>query len=73
MRVACDIESIDFEFENKSGHLIECNGVKVTCSRCDHETEAAGTSERSIRYCFARLREECPNGEDNYYYDSDED
>jgi len=42
-------------------------GVEVTCDRCGHSEEAYGTSESSILSCVARLRENCPNGEKNFY------
>lgn len=46
-------------------------GVRVTCPRCDHSTEAFGTSARSVRRCLARMREECPLDEENYYVTDD--
>jgi hypothetical protein len=39
----------------------------VTCSECGHEVEAYGTSGASIRSCLARMREECPEEEFNFY------
>lgn len=70
MKVPCDVEEIDME-----GDYTTVAGVQVTCSRCDHVTEAYGTSGRSVRSCLARLREECPEGESNFYEanGSDED
>ena len=63
MRVECEIDYIDLE--NDNGYEVE--GVSATCSRCDHSTESYGTSDASIRRCLVLLREECPNGEENYY------
>lgn len=62
MRVECESEEIEME-----GDYATVPGTRVTCSRCDHATEAFGTSDRSVRACLAMLREECPNGESNYY------
>ncbi len=62
-RVKCSVEEADLK--NETGQDIP--GVIVTCERCDHFTESYGTTERSIKRCLALLREECPNGEENYY------
>ena len=40
---------------------------RPTCSRCGHATEAYGTDDPSGRRCLVALREECPNGESNFY------
>jgi hypothetical protein len=63
MRVACGIEEV--ELENDDGRPID--GVRATCNRCDHETESFGTSSVSVRRCLVLMREECPNGENNWY------
>jgi len=63
MKVHCEVEEV--ELDNDSGR--EVPGVRVTCSRCGHSTESFGTAEPSVRRCYALLREECPNGEHNYY------
>lgn len=47
-------------------------GVMVSCSRCKQFYEADGTSDRSVRRCLAMLREDCPNGERNWYADDGE-
>lgn len=65
MRVTCDIE--ESLLENESGQEVE--GITARCSRCDHETESFGTSERSVKRCLVLMREECPNGEENFYTD----
>lgn len=62
MRVECAIEETLLE-----GDYAEVEGVTATCSRCDHETESFGTSDASIKRCLVLLREECPNGEQNFY------
>jgi hypothetical protein len=65
MKVECTIE--DAEVENESGRTIP--GVTATCPRCDHQTQAYGTSDRSVKRCLMAMREECPNGEENFYVD----
>lgn len=47
-------------------------GVQVECGRCGHVEEAFGTSESSILSCAARLRENCPRGEKNFYVTDDD-
>ncbi len=43
------------------------DGVQVTCDRCGHWVESAGTESGSIRRCGLLLRESCPRGENNFY------
>lgn len=62
MRVPCDIDEIDLD-----GDYGTVDSVMATCSRCDHSTEAFGTSDASIRRCLVMMREECPWGEANFY------
>jgi len=63
MKVECEVAEVDLE--NEDGK--EVLGVCVTCSRCDHQTHSFGTGEASVKRCLVLLREECPNGENNYY------
>lgn len=63
MKVDCEVEETELEGENGR----DIAGVCVTCSRCGHETESYGTGLASIRRCLVLLREECPNGESNFY------
>ena len=65
-RVEAVIEEVELEGDNG---LVD--GVQATCTRCDHVTESFGTSSSSVRRCLALLREECPEGENNYYYADD--
>ena len=53
------------------GNLIP--GVAVCCTRCGHEVKVAGETSRSVRRGCAMLREECPEGEENYYHDPEGD
>ena len=62
-RVECDVEFTDLE--NDKGLMVP--GITVTCTRCDHQVECFGTSARSVKRCFMLLKEECPEGQENYY------
>lgn len=62
-RVACEVA--ETELEGDHGRPVP--GVCATCTRCGHETESYGTSERSVTRCLVVMREECPEGESNYY------
>lgn len=57
--------------ENESGYEVTCTYAE--CSKCGQETMSFGDSDESVTRCLAMLREECPRGENNFYYDSDED
>ncbi len=63
-----DVETAETTIENESGR--EQEGITVTCMRCDHSVEVYGTSDASVRRGCATLREECPNGEENYYQEN---
>lgn len=65
-KVECEIETV--ELEGDHGMV---DGVKATCSKCGHTTESFGTSDRSVRRCLVLMREECPEGEENYYFADD--
>ena len=65
-----EVEIVEIELENDNG--IPIDSVEATCSRCDHTTESYGTGDASRRRCLALLREECPEGESNFYVDADE-
>lgn len=57
--------------------LVECvqlpgdhtlvDGLCATCARCEHAVEVFGRSGRSVRRALVMLREECPEGESNFY------
>jgi len=68
-RIECAVEEIEMESE-LTGRLQD--GVRVTCKRCGHFVEVFGTSERSIKRGLVTLREECPEGEENFYVDEDD-
>jgi hypothetical protein len=70
MRVKCEVEEVELDGDHGT-----VPGVCLTCGECDHKVEVFGTSGRSIRRGLVMLREECPNGEENYYTadGSDED
>lgn len=62
-RIPCEVATTTRE--NESGYEVEA--ICATCLRCDHETEAFGTSDASIRRALAKMRDECPKGERNWY------
>lgn len=62
-KVDCEVEEV--YLENDYGNDVD--GVRVKCGRCGHEVDSFGTSSASIRRCLVLLREECPEGEANYY------
>lgn len=41
--------------------------VRAICSKCGHETMSFGDSDSSVLRCLALMREECPEGENNFY------
>lgn len=67
-KVACEVSYQ--QVKNEKGIMVD--GVKLTCSRCAHETWSYGTSERSIRRCLALMGEQCPEGENNFYVSEDD-
>lgn len=42
-------------------------GVEVTCDRCGHSEESAGTHDGSLKRCAFLHRESCPRNENNFY------
>jgi len=68
MRVKCAVEEVELE-DDYGGPVA---GVCATCSRCNHEASAYGTGEASVKRALVMLREECPEGESNFYVDDDE-
>ena len=66
-RISCSM--LETTLENEDGR--EQDGILATCRECGHETESFGTGDRSRRRCLVLMREECPNGEENYYVDED--
>jgi hypothetical protein len=66
--VECEVE--ECEIENGEGRDVP--GVRAICGECRHECEAFGTGEKSVRRALAMLRDECPQGESNFYVDENE-
>lgn len=62
MKVRCEVEEDDIEEGGK-----ELPGVRVTCGRCSATAESFGTEEKSVKRCLVLLRENCSNGESNFY------
>lgn len=65
-KVECAVEEIELD-----GDFGTVPSVRVTCGRCDHETESYGTGAASVRRCLVLMREECPQCEENFYYADD--
>jgi len=61
--VKCDVEYT--QLENDYGR--EIDGVVVTCEDCGHSEESFGHGEASVKRCLALMRENCPEGCDNFY------
>jgi hypothetical protein len=66
VKVSCETDEVELE-----GDYGMVPSVRARCSRCGHETESFGNSERSIERCLALMREECPAGERNFYVAED--
>lgn len=62
MRVECAVDEIELD-----GDYGTVAGLCVTCGRCGHSVEVFGTSDRSVRAGLVMLREQCPEGESNFY------
>lgn len=69
-RVECEIVEGDVEDEQGGPPRL---GVSATCSRCEHVTQSYGVGEGSRKRCLVLMREECPEGETNFYVDTEED
>ena len=63
-RVECSVDYCDRSFD-------EPPYVVATCSRCGHETKSFGHREASVIRALALLREECPEGQENFYVTDD--
>lgn len=63
MRVEVEVTQIEMQGDNSD----DVPGVCVSCSRCGHEVEVFGTSDKSVKRGCVMLREECPEGEENFY------
>lgn len=57
-RVECTVEEITDDGKK---------AVRATCSQCEHVTTSFGTAGNSVKRCLALMREECPEGEANFY------
>jgi hypothetical protein len=62
MRVTVSVSEEDLD-----GDYGTVPGICLSCSRCGHQVEVFGTEEASRGRGAIMLREECPNGENNYY------
>jgi hypothetical protein len=68
MKVTAEINEIELDGDYDD----TITSVEAKCSRCGHCTESYGTEEASIKRCLVLLREECPNGENNFYMSNQE-
>ena len=69
-RIPVEIEEVS-DIEDEDGR--EREGVRATCTECDHVTESFGTGPGSKKRCLALMKEECPNGSGkNWYFDEEE-
>lgn len=66
MRVLVEVTETELEGEHRT-----IDGIEVICSRCQHRVEVFGTGERSIKRGCVMLREQCPQEEENYYTNED--
>lgn len=64
MKVECTAQEV--MVENLRGNDIP--SVRVTCSRCGHTTSSYGIMQSSINRCLLLLRQQCPEGENNFYF-----
>ncbi len=64
MKVTAEINEIELDGDYEDGMT---PSVEAKCSRCGHCTESYGQHEDSITRCLVLLREECPQGEKNFY------
>lgn len=58
---------------NIQGRGRDTPGLCLTCTKCEHQTEVYGTGDNSKRAGFAKLREECPEDEENFYTDGEDE
>jgi hypothetical protein len=65
--------SVDISREDMDGDYGTIEGVRATCTRCGHATESFGTSDRSVKRCLVLMREECPEGEENFYVSANDE
>jgi len=68
MRVDVSVDEIEMEGDYSN----TVDGVEVTCNRCGHCVEVFGTSSKSILRGCIMLRDECPQGEKNFYFQPSE-
>lgn len=53
--------------DSRTGEISKGRGLIATCDSCEHSVSGFGTGDATKRYCFAQLRETCPQSENNYY------
>lgn len=63
MKVSLD--TVEDQIDGDYGGSVD--GLRLTCTRCGHEVTVFGTGGASARRGALMLRDECPNGESNFY------
>lgn len=58
---------VEIDEEEIEGDYRTIDGLRLTCLRCSHTTEVFGRSVESAHRGALQLRDECPNGENNFY------
>lgn len=59
--------SVSIDEDELEGDYGSVPGLRLTCSRCGHSVEVFGNEVPSAQRGAVMLREECPNGEKNFY------
>ncbi len=62
MRVEVQVTDTTLE-----GEYRDVDGLSGQCERCGHTVEVYGDSDASERALCVKMREECPEGENNFY------
>jgi hypothetical protein len=63
--ISVTIDEIELDGDGGGGGVIP--GLLLTCDKCGHTVEVYGTSGVSARRGAIMLRDECPDGDDNFY------
>jgi hypothetical protein len=69
--VRCEVELIELEIEGDDGREHKVESLCVRCGECGKEVEVYGTSDRSVRWAFARFREDCGDSLGGHYYQAE--
>lgn len=67
MRIECEVRAAT----PTNGQGVRQDGVEVECGDCGHCETAFGTGPKSVRRALIKLRDNCPEGETNFYVAAD--